>query len=291
LTSALVAYLFILTGAINIQGNREWIPQSSIEQTTVFRSAPQPIDPFIDGLITSFSGGWGENLKGTSPVLWTMGPELKGSFLVFLLLLFLRNHALRTVATAAIGLSSLSLLKGLWIATFTSGLLLSHLVHNHSLKTVISERINDSKYRHLFPLLLPIILFLVGLNYDNHLNLGELFRKITYFTASTIIVFSVLFNSTLKQIFGSRAFVWLGKISFGLYLIHLPVIYSTGFMIRKMTHSQDSVMLLWLPLLAVTVQSLGMAYLMTAWVDVSAQKISNAFAELVCRLTSKLKVS
>jgi peptidoglycan/LPS O-acetylase OafA/YrhL len=48
------------------------------------------------------------------------------------------------------------------------------------------------------------------------------------FLFASLLVFSILFSSTLQSLFANRLFGWLGKISFPLYLIHVPIITTMG---------------------------------------------------------------
>jgi peptidoglycan/LPS O-acetylase OafA/YrhL len=46
--------------------------------------------------------------------------------------------------------------------------------------------------------------------------------------AAVLTVAAAMFSPTLSNALAARLFVWLGKISFGLYLVHLPIILSLG---------------------------------------------------------------
>lgn len=91
-------------------------------------------------------------------------------------------------------------------------------------------------YKKSFPEILSILIFILGLylcGVHNSSQSYTLFYKIlggkTYyilnFFGGFLIVFSVLKSKTIDKVLDKKPLIYLGKISFSIYLIHITVIY------------------------------------------------------------------
>jgi peptidoglycan/LPS O-acetylase OafA/YrhL len=159
-------------------------------------------------------------------VLWTMRPELIGSFIVFGFLAMFGRHA--GSAVIAFGISALLALSGFtMLALFPMGVCIALLrtqLPNYSLSIPMATVLilvglgfgglydysGESKFR------LPIVHTVVN-SADAAPCLGAVFVVLG-------LVFTPAFCTALER----RAFIGLGKISFGLYLCHVPIIMSAG---------------------------------------------------------------
>ncbi len=153
--------------------------------------------------------------KSYNPALWTMGPELIGSLTCFLLYAIFRQHTWRYLFFVLFLVASLYL-NELWMFVFILGYCfcdlqkVSGLSYFDRLELVINRK-------GVLLILIISFLFLGG-----NQNMGNYIDVLL----SVFIVLLVLYASLLKSFFSSKFLVWIGKISFGLYLIHLPVLFS-----------------------------------------------------------------
>jgi len=148
--------------------------------------------------------------------LWTMPVEFQGSMLIFGLLLFfswvprLRAHY-RMLIVGVLSIVLLALSKQL-AACFTAGYVLSELVHA------------PKSWHKWLP---AAALVVVAIAFGMVAAIGR--QEDTGGTLLAIgIVMAVLFWPVLQQFFSNAPSVWLGRVSFPLYLIHVPVIGAVG---------------------------------------------------------------
>ncbi len=180
-------------------------------------------DALFDGLLGAFYG------EGSTYnwVLWTMEVELIGSFLIFFICFVCNRLGFYSSAfvsfvvvissvfavllfgeSPAVGLGYISFIFGYFI--YTCG-----------------KKLGD---RYSFVILF-LGLYLAGAhNYsDSYLWLGVFLGKSIYvlcnFTAGLLIVYAVIMNSKLSALFSRRLFVWMGTVSFSVYLLHLLFLY------------------------------------------------------------------
>lgn len=282
LASTIITSLMIWTNLIDINSAREWLKPDTIEASAVFRTQPLVSDPIIDSLYVAFFGGWRANLEGTGPVLWTMGPELMGSLLIFTILFFVPSRRITVTIAAFAFIFTLCILRGLWIPSFMIGLLISIQIHSQLTTPRSTRLINSlSKHSHAFFIASAASVYFVGLGFD-----GRIGRIITII-AALIIVIATSFCPGFKKFFILPPLVYIGKISFGIYLLHLPIIYSTGFSLRHQSPHNSDLVFAWIPFLAVAVQTIVMAHLFTTFIDTRSQTLSNNLSRLVLGLIIK----
>jgi peptidoglycan/LPS O-acetylase OafA/YrhL len=183
--------------------------------------------PNIAGAIIQAT--WGSFFVGGdiyyNPVLWTMTIEFYGSMLVFAMALLFGSRRSRWtfyLALAVIFFNS-------YYLAFIIGMALADMFTN---KAQIFETSNKT--------ILSIILIL-GLFFGSYpvstvtndslygfLNNGFFqIPKMTYHIAGAVMIMYVLLNSQwLQKVFSSPVAVFLGKISYSLYLVHFLVISS-----------------------------------------------------------------
>ncbi len=211
-------------------------------------------------------------------VLWTMRPELIGSLIVFAFLALFGHHAsqrtfalLVAVLLAMAGFTMLALFPiGVWVALTRQSL------------------------PHFRLSMLPaLMLILVGL------GLGGLYdytgrRELTIPLLQTVVnsaeaapcvgavllVLGLVFTPRFTTLLEAKIFVWLGKISFGLYLCHVPIIMSVGCWAYVTARAQNGVSH-GVALLAVTASVVPLS-LLVGWVmHYVADQPSIAFGKLV----------
>jgi len=175
-----------------------------------------------DGLVANF-------LRGTSwfnNVLWTMQIELVGSVLLFVLY-WLAEGRLRLWLLAATGLVVVVLFRDAYLA-FVTGAALFEAARRGLLDRVplwvgalalgtgllLGAPSEGAHARLGLPEALPEALWLG--------NAGGLVPVL----AATLLLLAVLTLRPLGVLLSMRGPQWLGRISFGLYLVHVPPLYT-----------------------------------------------------------------
>lgn len=172
---------------------------------------------------TFFRGGSAYN-----PVLWTMKIELIGSLIIFFY-----------CAVAAGNENKLPI--AIMFSVFVFLLPLSQTEKYSYICFIIGAVMNNLKKTLSLPA--SIIILFVGIyfggvhygsaayasaiEYVSHPIFGEMTNAYYLFCAvsGVLIVFSVVCNTKQSIFFGKALFVYSGKVSFSVYLIHMPMLY------------------------------------------------------------------
>lgn len=154
-------------------------------------------------------------------VLWTMQIELFGSLLIFALLVLRHFSVGVSLSLGAVALGCIAYLSGegmlIGLACFYLGMLMYFYAAQSSsaMATVVLilglyfAGVHDNSWSYTW-----ITAILADKTYDYANLLG-----------AALIVYSILFNPKLSQILDRPALVDLGKYSFAIYLLHLPLLY------------------------------------------------------------------
>ena len=163
-------------------------------------------------------------------VLWTMKIELIGSFLVFIICFLrtkVRGGGVDFLCTAIIitlmAFRLLSISLGLGFIAFISG----HTFYY---------------YGRPLPSTLAIPMFIFGLYLAGTHNdsssyfllsaiAGSRAYELGNFVSGILIVYAAIFNDELNALFSNKALVFMGKLSFSVYLIHLSIISTFGVLV------------------------------------------------------------
>lgn len=178
---------------------------------------------FLDAL---YQGTIGAFVFGSAPlnwVLWTMQIELFGSFILFLLLYFYSKnikifYILSIILPAPMIIVSPQFCIGIY--SFIVGIYL--YLYGSKLPVYLTT-----------PSLI-IGLYLAGVhNFSySYTFFTEIFGLKTYTLlnvfAGPLIVFGILMNSKISNYLDKKPLVYLGKLSFSIYLLHLIIIYVIG---------------------------------------------------------------
>jgi len=162
-----------------------------------------------------------------NPVLWTMKIELVGSFLIFsLCLLRLRTYERYVEISCFIFLTILTVMKiigdyfGLGLLSFLLGYWFYHF----------GKEINF--YFAIFVFVLG--LYFAGTHNDSvsYAFISKIIGNKTYllgnFISGFLIVYAIIYNQKVSSFFSRKIFVFIGKLSFSVYLIHLPIVNTFG---------------------------------------------------------------
>lgn len=166
---------------------------------------------FIPSFDTAFNSGvWYSffdyhKVKTYNSVLWTMGPELFGSFILFFFLAFSAGSNKRWLLYVIV-ISFFVYYNKLYYVAFISGIAISDL------KRFIQFKIDNSVIKIL---LFALLIYLVSLkNYNGYFHL---------ILATVTVIFVYVFGF-YERFLSNKYILFLGRISFSLYLVHMVVI-------------------------------------------------------------------
>ena len=174
-------------------------------------------DALFDGSIRAFAFG----KSNYNWVLWTMQTEFIGSLVVFIFAYFyLKNRAIAIfwlpisiVASAFF----ISLGFSFGIACFAIGVLF--YLYGRKINFITGL------------IMLFIGLYLAGIHNTSfsyqwiHNILGDKSYNLISIVSAPLIVYSILMNEKISEILDRKFLVFLGKLSFSIYLLHFLVIY------------------------------------------------------------------
>lgn len=213
---ALVSCLLVwLAFHLNIDTSTttHWISRMGSTDGSIFLS-------IYDALINAFIFGKSEY----NWVLWTMQSELLGSLVIFALLYIKTNFKNIVFFISSIvfliGSFGLSTQLGLGVFCFLFGMF----------TYLYGFKINNY---------IAILMLIVGLYFAGAHNestsyfifnkfLGSYTHSLLSVAAGPLVVYSILMNSKLSDMLDTKPLVFLGKLSFSLYLLHMLMIYIVG---------------------------------------------------------------
>ncbi len=182
---------------------------------------------FFDALSQGFIGAFFSNVFEYNKLLWTIAYEFLGSFLVFAFLAIFGKAKNRHWAYAFL---ILVFFQTYYLA-FILGALLSDLMANEK---KLLAKFKSRKIWQVAFLLLGLLLgsFPIGRELDgtmyafaNFAWLGE--QAVFYHVVGAFLVMVVLLESgRLQHFFASKALLFLGEISFMMYLLHFIILGS-----------------------------------------------------------------
>ena len=209
--------------------------------------------------------------------LWSMEPELYGSFSCFILFAVFKTMPYRYLVYFA--LSILAVLLGYyWPVTFIMGLTLSDIDHtSNKIKPVFEWLTKNifSKWYYTFSLLLLLVI-INGFGQKYYSAYIKMF-------VSTVFIITVMNSELLRRFFSHKIPVWLGKISFSVYLVHHPIICSLAcylFLYLGYQHAYSAIVTSLISFGFI----LAMGYLFTKLIDGPAIRYSNAIAKKLLKL-------
>nr|WP_314102878.1 acyltransferase [Acinetobacter lwoffii] len=259
--SCLVAFaiLSIPVDTSNILGN--WMQKYGTSNATIF-------DALYEGFIGSFLFGY----INTNWVLWTMQIELIGSFVLFALLYIYNFNNKLFIPIALISplpFAIISPVVALGVYAFVFGIFIY-------------------LYGKKIPTILSILFLIIGLYFAGVHNTSDSYSLFTSvlgtktsvllnFAAGLFVVYSILMNEKLSQFLDKKVLVWLGTLSFSIYLLHIPLIYlvavpSFNFILELSNSYATSAILSSIILIAIT---LFFSHFYSKYVDQLSIKVAN----------------
>lgn len=225
--SVFIAYFLLLShlyynGALSLQLSKSGIDYSSL--ATLVSSETNAILMLKSAFWETFFHFNDTTCYNT--VLWTMEKEFYGSIFCFAVFgIFGKSNKRFIIYSLLIVL--FIFLNIYWLICFLSGMILSDLYYSEKNQSVFiffnSTQELLKKWNISFFLFFLFIIFIVK-------SITILTIPLAYAYVNTIfgfcIVFFTLLNPALNNFFSRRIFIWLGKHSFSMYLIHMLFINS-----------------------------------------------------------------
>ncbi|MCJ2122766.1 acyltransferase family protein [Methylobacterium sp. J-077] len=239
---------------------------------------PGPTSAIYDGLLGAFlSGG-----SFFNNVLWTMRPELLGSFVCFWICQS-KNACVRLCFTLVFAVAVILVGKYEYLC-FTLGIVLR--------EASVSGRL---------PTAFPIPALIVGLILGSQsiesmrmLGLDSLPAAFTpefrggllYPIAALLVVYSCMRSSLIASALSGQIGRFLGAISFPLYLIHVPVIYTVVANLFLTLHGRP--VLFFFAFILINILMVILAYAIERWLERPFLRLLNDL-RLVLRVKSRHK--
>lgn len=231
-------------------------------------------DSFVYFLKDTLLDVFGSGSNRYNPVLWTMQPELYGSWLVFAVVALFGTFRLRYYVYAAMMVyffaTGMSDVTNLFYFTFVAGLAWCDVsVTNRP------ARLGSAINSRWLPASMLLLSFTVSITNEVWLPIPD---KLLVFTETVLraIALTWLIHNTLigRNVLSVSWLQTLGRVSFSLYLIHLPLLFSLGpFLFLEVFHgSRDMLPVLFAALLSV---SLWLAAIFATYVDGPAIRRAN----------------
>ncbi len=261
LSSCVLTWLIVNSFQVDPQYTQAWLAEYLAQDVTWSQA-------IYEGTVGAFvfaesSVNW---------VLWTMQIEFLGSFLLFLLIYIgQKNQALFFMS------ASLLLMLSYWV--WGEGMLLGLSCFVIGLYIY---RYAKPLHRASALLLLTLGLYLAGVHQDSTAYqwwvtlLGERAYEYGNFFAGILIVYSIVMNVELSKYLDKTVLVMLGKWSFSIYLLHLPLLYLFGVPILNylMTWQMGDAVTLVISLLLYIVLLIVSAAIFSRYIDQFAIKLA-----------------
>lgn len=171
--------------------------------------------------------------------LWTIPFEMYGSFFVFVTLAVLRYSRRPYIVICGLFLLCLTAGETFYVSCFFMGMIFAVLRSRHYF-----ERFKAGRYSNLFSGLAIATLVIV----DSFEHLAEHHNATPFFADA--LVFCILCNKTLCGLLRTPLSLFLGKISFSLYLVQFPVLVSVTSYAIEAADRHDSLTSGWIGLIA-----------------------------------------
>lgn len=240
-------------------------------------------EPSLYGVLKeAFFGNFFTNTATYVGPLWTMTYEMLGTLLVFAFLALFGKQKVRYVLYVIF----VVMFQESNYSHFIVGMALCDLMTNGE---AFLEKYRKSKWA-------VILTVIVGLFFSSYpsgtdpsitmyrwFNLNQFMDTVTvyHFIGATLLFFAILNSTLLQKFFEWKPFLFLGKYSFGLYLVHWPVMLSlSSYIIVRFTGGALSyykvVLVDFIITMAVIVV---LAMFLTKFVDSKGIKLANKVAE------------
>jgi peptidoglycan/LPS O-acetylase OafA/YrhL len=265
--SILLVYILLKTGCMyNVEVAKLIGIKEASWMIDFYNFEPNFLNALKSGLWNTFFNFRWEDSYNVS--LWTMQPELYGSLFCFFLFGIFGTIPKRHIAYAIIIIITFFIDSNL--VGFLLGFFLCDIDHSDNKLKGINSQLEKKIFSKWYYASL-FFCFLILLAGSDVWNLSNILL-------SSLLVFTVMRSGFLQTIFQSRPLVWLGKISFSLYLLHIPIICSLGcflYLWLDLPHATKALLSSGITLTVVLLLSVVYA----KYIDNFSLKFSNKIAE------------
>jgi peptidoglycan/LPS O-acetylase OafA/YrhL len=206
-------------------------------------------------------------------VLWTIKNEFLGSLFTFSVFAIIRHNSKRYYIYLIIFLVLIKL-KVLWLSIFLLGHVLCDFDFSQLTKSLKYKEMKIHNYSKLI-FFLSIILIIFS---KKVFLIAQVPIEYVNFLCSILIVYITLRNRFFKRFFSNKICSFLGKISFSLYLIHVPIICSLSCYLIMINNNSHSILLTTSVTFLITII---IAYFFEKYIDrnsiILSNKIGNFF--------------
>ena len=203
-----------------------------------------------------------------NPFLWTMSIEMIGSMLVFLYL-YLWNHIKSPIKIAAVIAAYLLLSSSLYCLFFV-GVIFSTL----------DSKFSIARERRAIPISIATYIAIPTCFVVLHSLRHTIIPIAIYSILAIVTVASIKANPTLYKAFSSRASVYLGNISFSLYITHFLVLVTLlPNLTLRIENPTENPQLVFLAMGVCVAASIGFAHIFTK----VERKITPIFEEIATK--------
>lgn len=276
LVSILFCYIVIKVGFGAARGETSIITHSNW-LAGLWLQIPSLLDAIAQGVYGVFADG----TSTYNPVLWTIKYEFIGSFIVFGIALLFSASKYRWIVYLFLSLVFIST----WYLGFVIGMALADAYVNY-----------NKRLRSIPAWVLGIGLLVgVGLGAFPPTNLdGTVYKWILlpgmtqvqnisfYLTlAATLVILGVLLLPRMNSFFSQSKIAFLGKYTFALYLVHMPILFSLGTTVFIGVYTGNNFHAA--ALVAATVAFLAIvpiAYLFERYVDAPSIRLSTLLTDM-----------
>ena len=277
LAAVLLAYVLLKLGT------NEYRIQAAAVTHSVWLNSLWNVVPHLSGALNQ--GFYGIFVNGNTtynPALWTLQWEMIGSFIVFASALLINDMKHRWVIYIALAF----IFSTTWLFGFILGMALADL---YSLKSKPLSRIR-TQFLYIAAL---IGIVLAGM--PSHEMVGPIYTRLylhflspsqnqSLYTAvgAVLLVTAILQSPTLSRFFAHKRISILGKYTYSLYLVHMPILFSvcTGLFVAINT----SLGFHKAALISVTVTLILIAivaYMFERFIDAPSIKLSGSFSDIL----------
>jgi len=225
-----------------------------------------------------------QGLSTYNASLWTIQSEYLGSLFTFSLFGIVKHNSQRVLIYTLI-LIVLLKLQLFWLCAFLIGHALCDYDYSGSNHTIIVRMrdIEQRLNRFKLPVFIGSLLFIIlGRNILTFIKVPPELHSLLL---SIFVVYMCLRSEYLKNIFSTRIPLWLGKNSFSMYLIHLPLICSlTCFLILTNDSLFGKVSACFITLIVLLIIS----YFFTRYIDKNSIALANRIGDYLKKKSEKL---
>lgn len=187
-----------------------------------------------------FMGPFGLDF-GWLNVLWMMGYIFIAPFLSILYHIASKRMVKERKLFLLVGCIFLSRYYDYWLLGLFWGLVLYELLSLFvAIKTVL---------KHIIGISLLVILFILSFKISNYLVDNKTWSELSFIEASVLLLLLALYQK-IQKILTCKIVLFIGKISMGIYLFHVPIIESLGCWLKL--HNVNDV-LVFLSLIIITI--------------------------------------